>query len=43
MPKTKKADETTEQKILQAAKKVFIANGMMGARMQEIADEGGIN
>ena len=43
MPKIKKTDETTEQKILQAAKKVFIANGMMGARMQEIADEAGIN
>ena len=43
MPAKKKVDETTQQKILLAARKVFIANGMMGARMQEIADEAGIN
>ncbi len=33
----------TERKILEAAKKVFILKGMAGARMQEIADEAGIN
>jgi len=32
-----------EQLILQAARKVFIEKGMEGARMQEIADEAGIN
>ena len=35
--------ETTEQQILDAAKKVFQAKGMEGARMQEIADAAGIN
>lgn len=39
--KTKK--DTTEEKILEAAKTVFIKKGMEGARMQEIADEAGIN
>lgn len=34
---------TTEQKILEAAKKVFIHNGLEGTRMQQIADEAGIN
>jgi len=33
----------TEQTILKAAKKIFIQKGMDGARMQEIADEAGIN
>jgi len=33
----------TELKILEAAKKVFTLKGMGGARMQEIADEAGIN
>lgn len=33
----------TEQKILQAAIKVFIQNGFDGARMQQIADEAGMN
>jgi len=33
----------TEQLILQAARKVFIKKGLDGARMQEIADEAGIN
>ena len=33
----------TEQKILKAAQKVFITKGMAGARMQDIADEAGIN
>lgn len=33
----------TEQQILEAARKVFIRKGLDGARMQEIADEAGIN
>lgn len=33
----------TEQKILMAARKVFTTNGLAGARMQDIADEAGIN
>jgi AcrR family transcriptional regulator len=33
----------TEQKILDAAKLIFQKKGMAGARMQEIADEAGIN
>ncbi|KYG72780.1 TetR/AcrR family transcriptional regulator [Roseivirga echinicomitans] len=41
MAKTK--NENTEQQILEAAKKVFQLKGMDGARMQEIADEAGIN
>ncbi len=36
-------DGSTEEKVLTAAKKVFILKGMDGARMQEIADEAGIN
>lgn len=36
-------DQSTEQLILRAAKKVFLKKGMDGARMQEIADEAGIN
>ena len=36
-------DLTTEQLILDAAKKVFISKGLDGTRMQEIADEAGIN
>ncbi len=35
--------DNTEDKILDAAKNVFIKKGMEGARMQEIADEAGIN
>ena len=35
--------DSTEEKILEAAKKVFLKKGMYGARMQEIADEAGIN
>ena len=34
---------STEQRILQAARKVFSRKGMAGARMQEVADEAGIN
>lgn len=41
MPKTK--DLNTEYKILEAAKNIFQAKGMDGARMQEIADEAKIN
>lgn len=33
----------TEEKIYEAARKIFILKGMDGARMQEIADEAGIN
>ena len=35
--------QNTEEKIIDAAKKVFMQKGMYGARMQEIADEAGIN
>jgi len=38
-----KKDVTTEEKILTAARKVFLTRGMDGARMQDIADEAGIN
>jgi AcrR family transcriptional regulator len=37
------SDHNTEKVILEAAKKVFIKKGLDGARMQEIADEAGIN
>ncbi|MBS4065419.1 MAG: TetR/AcrR family transcriptional regulator [Chitinophagaceae bacterium] len=39
----KQKDATTQQRILEAARKVFIEKGMAGARMQDIADEAGIN
>ena len=39
----KSKNENTEEQILEAAKIVFQAKGMNGARMQEIADEAGIN
>lgn len=35
--------DSTEDKIMEAAKNVFVTKGMDGARMQEIADEAGIN
>jgi AcrR family transcriptional regulator len=35
--------DNTEEKILAAATQVFVKKGMEGARMQEIADEAGIN
>lgn len=38
-----KVDSTTEKAILQAAKTVFHERGLAGARMQQIADEAGIN
>ncbi len=39
----KEKDKSTEERILSAAKKVFVRKGMAGARMQDIADEAGIN
>lgn len=36
-------EKNTERIILEAAKKVFLQKGHSGARMQEIADEAGIN
>lgn len=36
-------DGETEEKILQAARTVFVRRGTAGARMQEIADEAGVN
>jgi len=36
-------DGDTEQRILQAARAVFIRSGTAGARMQEIAEEAGVN
>jgi len=36
-------EQNTEEKILEAAKKIFLKEGMAGARMQDIADEAGIN
>jgi TetR/AcrR family transcriptional regulator len=41
--KKRETDETTKERILDAAKKIFVAKGMAGARMQDIADEAGIN
>lgn len=43
MDKSKDQDQSTEQKILVAAKQVFIEKGLAGARMQDIADRAGIN
>lgn len=42
MPEKEK-DKSTEEKILAAARRVFVRDGMTGARMQDIADEAGIN
>lgn len=36
-------DKNTEQRIFEAARTVFQQKGLAGARMQEIADEAGIN
>ena len=36
-------DANTEQRIIEAARRVFMKKGMVGARMQEISDEAGIN
>ncbi len=34
---------STEEKILESAKKIFYQKGLKGARMQEIADDAGVN
>ena len=39
----KKKDKGAEERIRVAARKVFMSKGMAGARMQDIADEAGIN
>ncbi|MEP7110148.1 MAG: TetR/AcrR family transcriptional regulator [Ferruginibacter sp.] len=39
----KKKDQSAEEGILQAARKAFTQKGLSGARMQDIADEAGIN
>lgn len=36
-------DSSTEEKIYDAARRIFVLKGMDGARMQEIADEAGMN
>ena len=41
--KKKEKDKGAEEKILTAASKVFTRKGMAGARMQDIANEAGIN
>jgi len=38
-----RSENVTEDLILEAARKVFMKRGYFGARMQEIADEAGIN
>jgi TetR/AcrR family transcriptional regulator len=40
---TKSKDNNTEERILEAAKKVFLRDGLQGARMQDIADLALIN
>src|SRR5215217_6916550 len=42
-PKSISPDGETEQRILEAARTVFIRRGTAGARMQEIAGEAGVN
>jgi AcrR family transcriptional regulator len=39
----KTLNSSTEEKIYEAARRVFVSKGMDGARMQEIADEAGMN
>lgn len=39
----KKKDQSTEERILDSAKKIFVEKGMAGARMQDIADDAAIN
>ena len=39
----KEKHQGTEEKILSAARKIFTTKGMAGARMQDIANEAGIN
>src|SRR5512132_1105509 len=36
-------DKDTEERILQAARTVFLRRGTAGARMQDIAEEAGVN
>jgi TetR/AcrR family transcriptional regulator len=43
MVKIKEIPQSTEEKILEAAKKVFVIHGMEGTSMQQIADEAKIN
>ncbi|MFN8306450.1 MAG: TetR/AcrR family transcriptional regulator [Ferruginibacter sp.] len=38
-----KHSKDTEQKILESARNVFIQKGLAGARMQDIADQAGVN
>lgn len=38
-----KADTCAREKILEAARKIFLEKGMAGARMQDIAEEAGMN
>src|SRR5687768_7583830 len=42
-PRIVKPDRETEQRILDAARVVFVRRGTAGARMQEIAAEAGVN
>lgn len=42
-PASQKTDDGTEQRILDAADMVFVRRGTDGARMQEIAEEAGVN
>ena len=42
-PVGQEKDEGTEQKILDAADEVFVRRGTDGARMQEIAEQAGVN
>jgi AcrR family transcriptional regulator len=39
----KEKHQGAEEKILSAARKIFTTKGMAGARMQDIANEAGIN
>ena len=43
MPRKPPPDRQTEQRILDAARSVFVRHGTAGARMQEIAEEAGVN
>lgn len=42
-PEQYSTTDTTEQRIFDAAREVFVQKGLEGARMQEIADKAGIN
>lgn len=43
MPQAPDTDRQTEDRILEAAHRVFVRRGTAGARTQEIADEAGVN